>query len=797
MELYEYERAHAETVRALGAECTVLLKTDGAFPLDGPCPVALYGSGARNTIKGGTGSGEVNSRYSITVEAGLEEAGFTVTSKDWLDAYDQTRAAAQGAFYQALFAAAANDMSAGIAAMGAVMPEPEYELPLNCTVDTAIYVLGRISGEGSDRNPVRGDVLLTETEVRDILELNRSSKNFILVLNTGGVVDLSPVMEVRNILVLSQLGTETGRILADLLLGKAFPSGKLTTTWAAWGEYPAMGDFGDINDTHYTEGVYVGYRYFNAVGKKPLFPFGYGIGYTTFSVVPGAVSADGDRITVQATVTNTGSRPGKETVQVYVQPPQGKLDKPMALAAFAKTETLNAGASETVSISFPLRDIASYDESISAWVLEPGRYAVLAGTSSADLVPAAAVDLDAGVVTMQCRPCGGKPNFTDWTPDRIPAPAEDYPIQLNVSASSIPTETVVYDTPRAIDPITDSLTDEELAYLCIGAFDPNAAGMSIIGNAGQTVAGSAGESYGKLADKGIPALVMADGPAGLRLSREYYKDADGAHSLGTTMPESILAMIPPEMQPKAPEITGPVYDQYCTAIPIGTAIAQSWNPALAEACGDLVGDEMERFGVHLWLAPALNIHRDIRCGRNFEYFSEDPLISGVFAAAITKGVQKHPGCGTTVKHYCCNNQENNRYFSNSQVSERALREIYLKGFGIAVRDSQPHALMTSYNLLNGEHISQRKDILEDILRDEFGFRGLVMTDWVFPMPNEGCHPGPCAAKITAAGNDIAMPGTSMDLESIKAGLQDGTVTRERLQIDASRTIRIAKMLAGK
>ena len=173
-----------------------------------------------------------------------------------------------------------------------------------------------------------------------------------------------------------------------------------------------------------------------------------------------------------------------------------------------------------------------------------------------------------------------------------------------------------------------------------------------------------------------------------------------------------------------------VRSQYCTAIPIGTALAQSWNLDFAEGCGDIVGDEMERFGVHLWLAPALNIHRSIRCGRNFEYFSEDPLIGGKMSAALTIGVQKHENCGTTIKHFCANNQETNRYTNNSQVSERAMREIYLRGFEICVKESRPHALMTSYNLLNGVHTSERRDICVDILRSEWGYEGLVMTDWL-------------------------------------------------------------------
>ena len=269
------------------------------------------------------------------------------------------------------------------------------------------------------------------------------------------------------------------------------------------------------------------------------------------------------------------------------------------------------------------------------------------------------------------------------------------------------------------------------------------------------------------------------------------------------MPQSILELMPApaafvmKLLNRNKRITGEIIEQNCTAIPIGTALAQSWNPDLAERCGDIVGDEMERFGVNLWLAPALNIHRDIRCGRNFEYYSEDPLLSGKIAAAVTLGVQKHPGCGTTLKHFAANNQETNRYSSNSQVSERAMREIYLRGFEIAVRESQPHALMTSYNLLNGIHTSERRDLIEDILRTEFGYEGIVMTDWIIGAMYAGKrkYPAPNAARTAAAGNDLTMPGGKGDLKALMNGLRNGIVTRRQLQINATRIVHMEEKLA--
>ena len=802
----EYEKEHASLIRRFGAECAVLLKSDGAFPLPAPCELALYGSGARRTVRGGTGSGEVNSRSSVTAEEGFRAAGFTVTTGEWLDRYDELWAQAHREFILGLKKQArAHHTLAILESMGAVMPEPEYDLSLNGAGTAAVYVLSRVSGEGSDRQPVPGDILLTETEKRDILRLSSQYEKFLLVLNVGGVVDLSPVMDVGNILLLSQLGAETGNILADLVLGRSVPSGRLTTTWAAWDDYPRHGSFGDKDDTRYREGIYVGYRAFDSEGRKPLFPFGFGLGYSTFSVAAGETTEDRGRVSVRAVVRNTGAFPGKETVQLYVSAPQGRLGKPyQALAAFAKTSELSSGGSEEVTLTFDLRDQASYDEERAAWVLEPGDYVLRLGTSSADTDPAAVLRMDGEAVVGQCRNCLGKPDFADLTPPvRTEEAPRDVPV-LAMSASSFEARTVDYVLTHEVDPLIDDLGDEELCSLGIGAFDPRLGALSVIGNASKAVAGAAGETTGTLKAKGIPPLVMADGPAGLRLSRQYTVGRKGVRSLDGSLPESMLELMPTPVAAAMKLLSGlgrprgEVREQYCTALPIGTALAQSWNTELAERCGDIVGAEMERFGVHLWLAPAMNIHRDIRCGRNFEYFSEDPLISGRFAAALARGVQKHPGRGVTLKHFAANNQETNRYNSNSQVSERAMREIYLRGFGIAVREGMPCALMTSYNLLNGVHTSERRDLIEDILRAEFGFEGIVMTDWIVGMTSGkgNRYPGPDAALIAAAGNDLTMPGSMSDYKAMLRGLKSGSLKRRQLRINATRIYRTAQKFAG-
>ena len=429
-----YEREHIEKVRALSPECMVLLKSDGSFPLVSPGKVALYGNAARKTIKGGTGSGDVNVRHYPSVEEGLENAGFTITSKAWLDGYDAIWQEANKAFKAGIKAKiAAEGIRAIMLGIGAIMQEPEYALPLDSEGDTAIYVLGRISGEGADRAPEKGNFLLTDTEIRDILCLQKQYQRFLLVLNVGGVVDLSPVVEqVSNILLLSQLGSAMGDAFADVLLGKAYPSGKLASTWAKWEDYCHVGSFGDSNDTCYQEGIYVGYRYFDSVDKQPVFPFGYGLGYTKFEISAKAAIAEGSTITVTAEVKNTGKFPGKEVVQLYVSILEGKLDQPyQVLAAFAKTDELKPGQSEKLTLSFRMEDIASFDEESCNAILEKGSYVLHIGNSSRDTEVCAVVELDDDALVQKLHNVGGKPDFTDWKPER--RKAMDIPEEIGLT----------------------------------------------------------------------------------------------------------------------------------------------------------------------------------------------------------------------------------------------------------------------------------------------------------------------------------------------------------------------------
>ena len=813
-----HEIKNIKRLRSHLGECTVLLKKDGSFPLEKPGTIAAYGSGIRHTVKGGTGSGEVNSRYFVTVEKGLTKAGFTIVNGGWLDEYDRIRENNRAAFYKDIKAKAKKEKKNVIAAsMGAVILEPEYELPLTFGADAAIYVVGRSSGEGNDRLDVKGDYRLTDTEVRDILALNSRYERFMLVINAGGPVDLSEVMEVRNILVLSQLGVETGRALAGLLLGKIYPSGKLTTTWAPCKDY-GIESFGEKDDTLYSEGIFVGYRYFDKAGTKPAFPFGYGLSYTEFTHSFTELTASGPVVRLTARVKNVGGFRGREVLQAYLSSPAGKIEKaPKSLAGFAKTAPLAPGESGTVNISWDLRDMSSFDEARAAYVLEAGRYLVHLGSNSADTAVVAALELDQEFVVRRVknRLAGkveemvvsgdtGSPNGDDMNFGTVdPASNGTLPL-IKIDLSACETEVIDYERSSFVDPVLDNMSDEELAYLNMGGFNPKGGILSVIGDASSRVAGAAGESTSALEGKGIGCLVVADGPAGLRLARHFYKDKKGIHAIGSTMPETMLELLPGPVTllinlTSRPPRGAKVYEQYTTALPIGTAIAQSWDPKFAYLCGDIVGSEMEIFHVDLWLAPALNIHRSVLCGRNFEYFSEDPLVSGKFAAALTRGVQSHKGKGVTIKHYAANNQETNRYGNSSNASERALRELYLRGFEICIRESRPLAVMSSYNLINGVHTSESKELCLDILRSEFGFKGLLMTDWIIGgdlLSSGGKYGAPSAPRVAASGHSLFMPGSKKDYEELVKGIKEGIVSREQLKWNAHWLLKTLEITRG-
>lgn len=820
-----FEIEHAKRVRKLSPECTLLLKSNGILPFKELKKIALFGSGARNTIKGGTGSGDVNVRHFINVEEGIENAGIEIVSKRWLDEYDAIIAEAHQKFVAQIREEAKASGMGMLYAMGKTMAEPDYELSLDFDCDTAVYVLARNSGEGTDRNIVAGDINLTETEIRDIKALNRKYDRFVLVLNVGGIIDLTPVEEVENVLLLGQLGQETGNVLADLLLGKSYPSGKLTTTWAPIKGYPSTEGFASFDDTEYAEGIYVGYRYFDTVNKAPTFPFGFGLSYTEFKLTPADAVINGTQIQVTVEVENVGKFSGKEVVQTYVTAPDGKLDKPyQELVAYAKTKELAPGEKELVTLTFDAKQMASYDQAQASYILEAGKYIVRVGNCSRNTSIAAVISLsEQAVVSKHKNICNGlefkdqvfnrtlnddltNVNELTLSKDDIITKEYDYvgePTEITSQKTNL-TWDDVKKNPELLDDFVAGLSNEQLAYLSLGQFEEDGSLGSVIGAASLSMAGAAGETTAKLKELGVPTLVMADGPAGIRVCTQY-KMVNGAPKgldnplagLMEFLDEEALSNLTPSAEPSEEEKNAPINYVYCTAIPIGTELAQSWSVDVCKECGDIVGEEMEMFGVHLWLAPALNIHRSPLCGRDFEYYSEDPFVSGKVAAAITQGVQNHKGCGTTIKHFACNNQETNRMRSNSILSERALREIYLTGFEIAVRESQPKAVMTSYNLINGEHSCNSLDLITGTLRDEWGYKGIVMTDWyVTSTAMTGTvaykYPEGSAAGCVYAGNDITMPAMATDkvdmLQSIGNDNARYKIERAHLQATGKRVL---------
>ncbi len=788
-----HELEHLKFLKENAHECALFLKRDDdSFPLEKPTKICLVGSGVRHTIIGGIGSGAVNVKYQENIEDAFLNAGFEIMTEDWLDKYDEIKEKSLKDFIkQTKKEAKEHNMMAPMYAIGRVAPEPEYEIPHFGDHGVAIYVLSRNAGEGADRRLVKGDVYLTDTEVRDILLLNQTYKKFLLVLNTPSVIDLSPVLEVKNILLLSQLGSMTGDILTQIVLGQVNPSGKLTDTWADIKDYPYIDTPIEDDDSLYKEGIYVGYRYFESKKIEPLFPIGFGLSYTTFEHKFLEYKNSRDEITLKVNVTNKGKYPGKEVIQVYLSGPSPR--PAIELVAYKKTKLLNPKESETLELSFKLSDFPTYDESKEAYLLNKGHYLIKVGDSSKNLKTVVCISLGEDIITKQVKNVFEKTGFDDLVIERKEEQAASSIPLVELSKEDFDFIKIEYQDKYRVD-IPDfikKLSTDELILMCLGDYKTGFQG--IIGQSCSLVLGGAGETTlrVKSLDK---AINMVDGPAGLRLVREYVVNSRGAfitssesiwEYLKDYLPSPISYFMSYERNLKK---KGSKVVQIATAIPIATALAQSFNSEFISNCGRLVKKEMEIHGVDVWLAPGVNIHRHILCGRNFEYYSEDPLISAISASAMINAVQENPTKATTIKHFVCNNQETNRLNNNSIVSEKAIREIYLSTFEKAIKWSNPRSIMTSYNLVNGYHASEHKGLITDILRSEWGYKGLVMTDWVssgqsYKKNNKNaCN---YASKNIKAGNDICMPGNKADIKDIKKAFSSGSLNREDLEISAS------------
>ncbi len=805
------EQENREIARRAASEGFVLLKKDGhLLPLAAKGKIGLYGAGAVKTIKGGTGSGDVNERDCVSICQGLKAAGYEVTSDAWLSSYETIYADARQAWKEEVLRKLKQydgNFFQAYSTTPFVVPcgdSLDEEAAKADGADVAVFVLSRIAGENADRHDTEGDYFITKEEKSLLAQISASYDSVVLVINTGGLIDLAFTEEftnIKSIVQFMQAGQEGGSAFADIVSGAVNPSGKMTDSWAyTYLDYPNARTFshknGNTDTEKYEEGIFVGYRYFDTFDVPVRYGFGFGLSYTEFSVVGTGVSASGlgtdqPKISVTASVKNTGNTyAGKEVAEVYVSCPQNGMPKEYRrLAGFAKTRLLSPGENQDLTITFPLYQLASYHEDRSAWILEAGTYGIWVGNSLESASLSATISLDADVVMVQCESiCERKEDLKELIPDAgkmkekeaaWKSLAESLKLpDLSVCADQIVTETVAYPehsgvTEGKVGEIVSTLSEEQLIALATG--DPGKGQENALGSAGLTVPGAAAETSSAAIESpwNVASMVLADGPAGLRLHKTY-QVVDGKINKGSFLQAFEGGFF---ADPEEPE--GTTYYQYCTALPVGTLLAQTWDVNLLKEAGEMIGREMELFNVTLWLAPGMNIHRNPLCGRNFEYYSEDPLLSGMMASAITLGVQKVPGCGTTIKHFACNNQEDNRMGSDSVLSERALREIYLKGFEIAVKNSQPMSIMTSYNQINGVHAANSYDICTKAARDEWGFAGAIMTDWTTTTASTA---GVCtAAGCMRAGNDMVMPGVKEDHDNIRRELKEGTLEISALQ----------------
>lgn len=897
-EISEREQRHRILAREAAEESIVLLKNDGVLPLPTGIPVALFGAGAGLTIKGGTGSGDVNVRHSVSIYDGFTLARVRVTSKDWIEDYEERYELARQAWKKQILDECGGSTDGQL--FFDTYTSHAFEMPEGRPIEdtdvqdakTAVYVISRVAGEGSDRHLAQGDYYLTDHELEDLRVLATLVEKIVIVINAGAPVDLTvleAMPEVKAILFMGQAGEEGGNACARILLGFVNPSAKLTATWAKrYMDYPGAMDFSDVRAqlaegnvsgaasscagsavpgdaasvgnaadgaavagtdgasqgakaaekidrdallarSRYEEGIYVGYRYFDSFGVEPRYHFGHGLSYTSFAITAEAPRAAADGLYIPVTVKNSGNPyAGKDVVQVYAACPQQTAKEYKRLVAFRKTRLLAPGEQETMTLHVDGRALASfrtdYDAAHGAWVIEAGRYAIFVGDSSEEsrlqlagvvevaeekvleIVPhicpvkdadfhecAAPVESlrrktqawsDTWATMKQAAQQGkriaglsGKLGWTQALGETVWAPGEE-PVFRNAQD----------DIDRMAHAIASALEVKDLIPLLMGEFDMHA---SALGSAGQRVPGTAGETSRALEELlHVPGISMADGPAGLRLTRSYLVELATGEALSVgidaNLENGFFASEPAE-----PEKYERWY-QFTTAWPVGTNLAQTWNEELLGAVGRATGVEMEEFHVAWWLAPGMNIHRNPLNGRNFEYYSEDPLLTGKMGAAITKGVQALPGVGTTIKHFACNNQENNRMGVDAIVSERALREIYLRGFEIAIKESQPMCIMTSYNEINGVHSANNADICTEAARREWHFQGVIMTDWATTLAYGGAD----AAGCITAGNDLIMPGTPSDRERLEQAYAGGQLSEADIRSCAERVLNIVLRTNG-
>ena len=754
---------NALTSKRAAEEGIVLLKNNGVLPLKRNKKIALYGAGAKNTIEGGWGSGDVNERKNICVKLGLEKSGYTITTQKWIDDYQEIYEKELEKWKQECEDFRKGNMDKYIVdAIPFIMPAgrliTDQDIQESDT-DTAIYVLTRTSGEGADRKNIKGDYKLFDEEVANLKKLVENYKKVILIINAGGVINLSFLNEITNIgaiIYMSQAGTAGGYAIANILSGKVTPSGKLADTWVDnYEDYPISKIQDDQN---YEEGIYVGYRYFDAFNIRPRYEFGYGLSYTNFSIEVSEVSIENSQIKCKIKVKNIGKKyPGKEVVQIYMSAPKGKIRKEyQKLVGFVKTKLLNPEEEQEIIKTIDIKDMKSYDEEEAAWILEKGKYIVRVGNSSRNTNVEAYINVTEKILLEKVKNiCKLETELKEIQPAECLNENFDEKVPiLELDANSIekiePNYTILKN--QEAEEIVKKFSVEELCTIVCGAHNEKREEIKYYDS---IIPGAAGETTSELKEKyGITNIVFADGPAGIKLNTIYKNNDKEAY-------------------------------QYCTGMPVGTLLAQTWNVKILQEVGYCIGGEMDEFGISIWLAPGMNIHRDPLCGRNFEYYSEDPFLTGMIASSIVSGLQKNRGIGAAIKHFACNNKEENRVFYDSIISERTLREIYLRGFEMVVKQAQPMAVMTSYNSINNVPTANSYNMCTQVLRNEWGFKGMVMTDWF-----EATIGRSTPSKAIIAGNDLMMPGHLTDIEELKQAIQEGSLKIEDLQKSAINILNI-------
>ena len=774
-------KEHIALSKEAAQEGMVLLKNEkNLLPLKEGSKIALFGKGSFDYVKGGGGSGDVNTVYVRNLYEGFKQLNTAVSVYEPISDYYRKNVEEQYA----------NGAAPGMT----VEPEltAEQVKSARAFTDTAVITLSRFSGEGWDRSSVEydgeynpwatetsmpkisgvifpdGDFYLTKAEKQMIAQVEAQFNKIIVVLNIGGVIDTSWLKEDDKLsaaLLAWQGGMEGGLAAAELLTGKVTPSGKLTDSFAASvDDYPSTANFHESVDyVDYTDDIYVGYRYFETIpgmAEKVCYPFGFGLSYTQFLLENHKAWEENGKVKVSVEVANTGKYAGKEVVQVYVSAPQGVLGKPAKeLKAFQKTRLLQPGEKQLVTMEFDRAAMASFDDlgkiAKAAFILEKGDYEIYVGTGIKELTKTDfAVKVEENEVVEQLSskmtPTSLKKRMlADGSFEELPQSEPNDPNACIFPKLEPGSEEAIVPAVRGrerylmmhpykndahplmdvvegkitLDEFVAQLSDDDLIHLLGG--QPNTSVGNTFG-------------YGNLPEYGVPNIMTEDGPAGVRIGGEC-----GVHT---------------------------------TAWPCATLLAATWNPDLIEKVGVAGAEELKENNLAVWLTPAVNIHRNPLCGRNFEYYSEDPVLAGKIGAAMVRGIQSQH-VGAAVKHFAGNNKETNRKHSDSKVSERALRELYLKVFEIIVKESDPWVMMSAYNMINGHRASENKELLEDILREEWGFKGMVTSDWW----TRGEH-----YKELKAGNDVKM--ASGYPERVKKALEMGAITREDLVRCAKRVL---------